>query len=382
MSISMYQSQVARLRGEIAKLEQKQGDERKHAAKAVDEAARIVGSITKHTSLTMATSKQRQAQTKRAKAAEHDKKAGKIGEDIARKTRSLDSAQSSLNRALDSQRRKDEAAEKKRRQEEQRHLKDVQRQQQRLDQQARTNRQAEIAHQRALTRETAERHRLHAESLSAAQLQSLPDQVTILLASAGPRDESRLDIAEEARDIEQRLRSSRHRDAVRLKHVPALRTRDLIPALNEHRPAVLHFAGHGSVGAELIFQDDDGNAKPVSVGAIAATVATVADDVQLAVLNACHSSDQAAALTAHIPASIGMAAPIDDEAARIFATTLYGAIADGFSIRRAFDQALAQLQLEGIPQEHIPQLFIADRANADEIVLVRPPGSIEGDLAA
>ena len=373
MSISMYRSQVNRLQGEIAKLEQKQADERKHAAKAADEAARIEGSITKRTSPTTVTSKLRQAQSKRTKAADHEKKAGKIGEDIVRKTRNLTSAQSSLTRALDSQRRKDEAAEKKRRQEEQRHLKDLQRQQQRLAQQTSASRQAELAHERALTREAAERHRLHAESLSNAQLQQLPEQVTILLASAGPRDETRLDIAEEARDIAQRLRSSEHRDAVTLEHVPALRTLDLIPALNEHRPTVLHFAGHGSRGAELIFQDDDGDAKPVSAEAITATVATVADHVQLVVLNACHSSDQAAALTAHVPAAIGMAAPIGDDATRIFATALYGAIADGFSIQRAFDQALAQLQLEGIPQEHVPQLFTADDLVADELVLVRPP---------
>jgi len=43
------------------------------------------------------------------------RKAGKVGDEIARKTRNLQSAQSSLDRALDSQRSKDEAAEKKRR---------------------------------------------------------------------------------------------------------------------------------------------------------------------------------------------------------------------------------------------------------------------------
>jgi hypothetical protein len=383
MSIGMYQSQVARLQGEIAKLEQKRGDERKHAAKAIDEAVRVEGSITKHTSASMATSKLRQAQRKRDKAADHERKAGKIGDDIARKTRSLQSAQSSLDRALASQRGKDEAAEKKRRQEEQRHLKERERQQQRLDQQARASRRAELAHERALTREVAERQRLHAATLSTAHLQRLPEQATILFASAGPRDESRLDIAEEARDVAQRLRSSEHRDAVKLQHVPALRTRDLIPALNEHRPAVVHFAGHGSTDAELVFQDDDGNAKLVTVEALSATIATVADDIQLVVLNACHSSDQAFALTAHVPAAIGMAAPIGDEAARTFATTLYGAIADGFSIQRAFDQALAQLHLDGIAQEHIPQLYTAAHADADELVLVRPPDrGTENDLAA
>jgi hypothetical protein len=204
-------------------------------------------------------------------------------------------------------------------------------------------------------------------------LERLPNEVTILFASAGPRDASRLDIAEEARDIAERLRASEHRDVVKLEHVPALRTSDLIPALNRYRPRILHFAGHGSEGAELVFQDDKGDAKPVSAEAITATVATVADDVQLVVLNACHTSMQAEALVEHVRAAIGMVTAIGDEAGRVFATSFYGAIADGFSVRRAFDQGLAQLQLDGIPEEHVPQLFTAQGLDADELVLVRPP---------
>lgn len=374
MSVSLYQGQVTRLQGEIAKLEQKQADERDRAAKAIAEAVRIEGSITKYTSPTSATSKLRQAQGKRSNAAEHEKKAGRVGEEIARKGRSLSSAQANLARALDSERRKEEAAEKKRRREEERHLKDMQREQRRTEQQAQASRRAELAHERALTREATERSQLHASTVSTARLRRLPERVTILFASAGPRDATRLDIAEEARDVGQRLRSSEHRDVVRLEHVPALRARDLIPALNQHRPRVLHFAGHGSAGAELVFQDDDGEAKPVGAAAITATVATVADDVQLVVLNACHTADQAEALTVHVPSAIGMVTTIGDDAGRVFATALYGAIADGFSVQRAFDQARAQLQLEGIPEEHVPQLFTAAGVVADELVLVRPPG--------
>jgi CHAT domain-containing protein len=388
MSVDQYRRRVASLEGEIAKLREKQADEQGKAARALDEAVRTEDSISKRTSASTMTSKLRQAQSKRKKAADHQKKAGRIGGDIARKLSNLESAQRNLDRALEQGRKKDEsaakkreAAEKKRRQEEARHLRDMQQQTRRLEREAEAARRAELAHERALTDELSRRTRF-AASVSVAELKRLPKKVKIMFASAGPRDQQRLDLAEEARDVQQRLRASEHRDVVELKHVPALRSADLIPALNEHKPRVVHFAGHGSSGDELIFQDPDGKAKPVSLDALAATIATVSDHVGLVVLNACHTSVQANALTDHIPSAIGMSRAIGDEAARAFAVALYGAIADGFSVQRAFDQGLAQLKLDGLPDDQVPQLFAATGVEPDELVLVRPPGDALVDQVA
>ena len=388
MGPDYYRRQVAQLEDQIAKLRVKQADEQGKAARASDEAIRIEGSITKNTSASMVTSKLRQAQGKNKKAADHEKKAGQIGSDIARKMSSLQSAQKNLDRAVEQERKKEETAQKKRdaedkkrRQEEARHAREMEQQRRRATREADAARRSELAHERALTDEVG-RRAYYAASVSAADLNRLPQKATILFASAGPRDQERLDIAEEARDVQKRLRSSQHRDAVELKHVPALRTQDLIPALNEHKPKALHFAGHGSDDHQLVFQDEEGNTKPVELEALAATIATVADWVQLVVLNACDTSGQAAALIEHIPAAIGMSTEIGDEAARVFAVTLYGAIADGFSVQRAFDQALAQLLLDGIPEEHTPQLFSAEGMDPDELVIVRPPRHGFGEAAA
>ncbi len=48
----------------------------------------------------------------------------------------------------------------------------------------------------------------------------------------------------------------------------AVRTQDLLQALNEVKPRVVHFSGHGSEAEELILEDDMGNSKPVSKEAI------------------------------------------------------------------------------------------------------------------
>ncbi len=388
MSEDSYRREVNRLSAEMAKLEKRQADERERAVKARGEVQRLQSSVTKYTSPSTAVSKMKQAQRKAEEAIGFDKKAARIGEDIARKARPLENAEKNLARAQEQARRqseqqqkRDEDREKKRRKEEERHAREMERQQRRLQQQAASERRAELAHERALTSEAGRRAQ-YAESVSRAQLERLPTKVAILFASAGPRDENRLDIAEEARDVQQRLRLAAHRDAVELKHVPALRTSDLIPALNEHRPSVVHFAGHGSEKGRLIFQDDEGKAKPVELEAIAATIATVADDVQLVVLNSCNSGAQASALVDHVPAAIGMSKAIGDDAARIFATALYGAIADGFSVERAFMQALAQLKLDGLSDADIPHLFTGDGVDADSLVLVRPPDELLGESLA
>jgi hypothetical protein len=146
----------------------------------------------------------------------------------------------------------------------------------------------------------------------------------------------------------------------------------LLQALNEHQPRIVHFSGHGERDGDLVFQDVEGNAKPVTPDAIATTVATAADDVRPAVFNACFSAEQADAVVAHIPVAVGMGRPIGDTAARVFAGALYNAIGFGYSVQRAFDQAVAALKLEGIPEDDTPELVCAEGVDPDAVVLVQP----------
>ena len=67
----------------------------------------------------------------------------------------------------------------------------------------------------------------------------------------------------------------------------AVRPDDLLQALLEVRPHVVHFSGHGSAAAELILLDDQGNPKPVSKEALVHLFRTLKDNVRVVVLNAC-----------------------------------------------------------------------------------------------
>ena len=116
----------------------------------------------------------------------------------------------------------------------------------------------------------------------------------------------------------------------------------------------------------------DGTTKIVTKEAITAAMATASDTIRLVVFNACFSEAQAASVVEHIEAAIGMSESIRDDAACTFAAQLYSSIGFGLSLRKAFDQAKAELLLEDILGENIPQIYVRDDVNLDNIFLVKP----------
>lgn len=347
MSEESYRAKLARLQKKKAELEKKKGDEEEKAAKLGAEIGRIEKSITPRTSPAMLRSKQRQMEGKKKKSVDHQGKIAKYEGEIAKVMSDLNNAQRHLNRAVASRQKKEDSAAKKRR--------DV-----------------DMRHAKALTRETEKQNRLYSERLSEEVVRKLPEKIKVLFFAANPRDQKQLRLDEEVRDITQQIRLSEYRDSVELHSRWAVRTSDLLQALNEHRPRVVHFSGHGSEEGDLVFVHEDGSPKFVTEEAMAASIATVADHVRVVFFNSCYSRAQAQAATQHVDVAIGMNDSIGDTAARVFAAQFYSAIGFGYSVQRAFDQAKARLMLESIPNEDIPELFVRVGLSADEVVLVRP----------
>jgi HEAT repeat protein len=203
--------------------------------------------------------------------------------------------------------------------------------------------------------------------------------ITVLVASANPLDTDRLALDEEVRELTAGLRGTPARDVVDLRTAWAMRPVDLLVELNEHRPAVLHFSGHGMADGRLVFVDTANNAKPVDAAAIASTLATAGDSVRVVVLNACFSSELAVSLTKHVDVAVGMDRPVGDEAARIFARVFYSALGYGHSVGRAFEQGRAALMLEGFDEHDTPQLAVKDGVDPFELTLVDRAGVLGAD---
>jgi hypothetical protein len=206
-------------------------------------------------------------------------------------------------------------------------------------------------------------------------------KIRILMLSANPAGTTPLQLDQEARAIETKLRAAEHRDAVELITKWAVRPDDLLQYLLQHRPHVVHFSGHGSPDGEIYLLDEQGSRKPVSKAALAHLFRTLKDNLRLVVLNACFSRAQAEAITQVIDCVVGMNQAVGDAAAITFAASFYRAIGFGRSVANAFSLGTGALLLEGIPEEGTPELVARQGVDPDQIVLVGAGAASPGKTA-
>lgn len=353
ISTKLYEDRVNRLSRQLSDLLKKEAEAHSRAAKLSSEAQRARAGIARTTSQTQRASKERTAQRKEKDSAEWRKRASSLRGSATRKETELVKARQALERERATIEKKEESKAKKSRKEE-----------------AANNREMERI-QRNITQE-AKRQAQYARSLTVNQLKALPEEITVLFFSANPNDMPSLALDEEVREITQKIRLSAHRDSVDLRTVWATRPLDIMQAINEHQPHVIHISGHGTNAEEIVFDDGHGRSKTVSKEAMAEMLAATADNLRVVIFNACYSRKQAQAVAESVEAAIGMNASISDDAARTFAAQFYSAVGFGNSVERSFKQARAALMAEGLPEENIPELFVNQAFNGDEIVLVRP----------
>lgn len=214
---------------------------------------------------------------------------------------------------------------------------------------------------------------LHKETRKAIdEIKFLPEKITVLYLASNPIDQQQLRLDEEARLIMEMIRKSEHRDSVNFETRWAIRPMDILQAINELNPTVIHFSGHGSDRDEIIFQDDNGLTKLVSKEAIVQTMIASSSDIRLVFFNTCFSHSQAKSVTEYVDSAIGMKTSIGDDAARIFAAQFYSAVSFGKSLKIAFEQAKALLMLENIPEENTPELYTTEGLDPEKIIIVKP----------
>lgn len=201
-------------------------------------------------------------------------------------------------------------------------------------------------------------------------LESKPSTVTVLYLGVSPENVDHLRLDAEARDIREAIRLSDNPDVVVFEDRWAVRQNDLLQALNETNPDIVHFSGHGAPDGSLVIEDLGGKALLVSKDAMASVIEATAERVRLVVFNACFSDEQAEKVLEHVDAVIGMSTSIGDVAAIAFARQLYSSIGFGHSLATAFGQARAALALAAPDEMATPQLHVRSGLEAHEIVFV------------
>jgi hypothetical protein len=338
---AMYRSSVARKREEIAKLMHSKAQEQTRFADLSKKAHSAIEAARRTTSQSTFKSKMNEVVRHERDAANISKKIADIEKKLAQKQKELHSEQIKLD--------KSEQADFKKRQE-----------LQERDMHSISSGMRSLAQEQCITRQEL------------ALLKAVPQKITVLFLAANPIAEQQLRLDEEARSIYEKLRLSEFRDAITFESRWAVRTLDILQAINECKPTIVHFSGHGADDGSIILQDINGSGKLVSVAAIAQTLKTASDDIRFMFFNSCFSKAQAEAAIEHVEGAIGMNDAVGDEAARIFAAQFYSAVGFGKSVQTAFEQAKAALMLESIPEEDTPELFLQEDMVAESFILVEP----------
>lgn len=186
----------------------------------------------------------------------------------------------------------------------------------------------------------------------------LPGQtIKLLFLSANPIDTDRLALDQEVRPISQHLRACRLGRQIQLIQRWAVQPDDILQTMNEERPDIVHFSGHGGITGEIRLADRNGLSCALDVSTLKRLFAVFHDSVRVVVLNACYSAKQARVISRLVDCTVGMSRDITDTAAAAFSSSFYRAIGFGTSVKGAFDQGVLSMCLEGFSAEHrIPKL--------------------------
>lgn len=352
MSVNSYRDSITRIQKDIVRLEEQINQETERQLRASNEAARILSSMSSSSNISFSTfqSKNRDIQRKNEEANNHYKRVIGFQKQRSSKVEEMNRNLKQLEYAEASEKRQKESYTKKQRDDENKHLKELTR---------------ELEKQRSIQREMR-------NSKFAIDLTKLPNKIKILFLASNPRDSAILQLDEEVREIGIKLRSTEYRDSIEFITRWAVRTEDLLQILNEVKPTIVHFSGHGDKEGNLYFTKENGEGKLVSPEKLASAINTMCETVQLVVYNACFSELQASMITLSLPAAIGMNAAVGDDAARIFAAQLYSSLGFGHTLQLAFDQARVALEMADIDEAHVPQLIAAVDVEPNELILVRP----------
>lgn len=192
--------------------------------------------------------------------------------------------------------------------------------------------------------------------------------VEILCFAADPLDGS-LQLEEDVRKIRRKVGTARHRRALRFDWHLAVRAEDMLDAMMEKRPQIVHFSGHGD-GQGLLFLGPDGQPNHVHTDALRTLFEMLGGSVQLVLLSACTSRPQAEAIRDVVGCAIGTVGEIPDEVAITFNAEFYRSIASGYSVQAAYDQACLLLSMKHYDFRKVTVLLVRDDIDASKLVLV------------
>jgi hypothetical protein len=196
-------------------------------------------------------------------------------------------------------------------------------------------------------------------------------RLNVLYLTADPDKAHSLRVDAEVRRVQDAIRGSEFRDNINVQYRPAANIGTLLDGLNDVRPQIVHFSGHGN--SHGLAMDNAKVEKPadesVSFDLLAKALAATDHQPRVVVLNSCHSSGARKALLKLGLIVVSMKTSISDIGAVAFAQRFYAAVAGGQSIKSAFRQGAVAVEHVSISEADTPQLFNPANINPASVKL-------------
>lgn len=341
------QDQLTKLKKQEGDLLKQQSATRTAAAKAREAANKKLEQARRTKSVSTVERLVREANRYEQEAAKQDGKAGDMGKKIGAIASKITAASKSLSQAETNLAKARDRDDQRRR-------------------------RTELAHARQVAAASRPQFMYPGAAVAAPK----PEPLRVAYLTASPEGEERLRVDREVREVRDAVKRALHRDLVVIESWPAATFDDVFNALNDQRPHVIHFSGHGSDDGLCFDGTDTDNPDGIDVnfGIIARVLQATDSPPTVLVLNACDSFEGAELLLDAVPVVVAMMDEISDVAAKAFATKFYAAIASGQSLASALRQGQTAIELlsgEGAT----PEVLARPRVDPQNIVLVTAPST-------
>ena len=172
----------------------------------------------------------------------------------------------------------------------------------------------------------------------------------ILYTSASPSNIDNLQVDFEFKKIKGALNAGSLRDQFELlSPLMAVTLEDFLKAKHVHKPAIIHFSGHGLQDG-LMFATSENVFQIVPTELLKDVFKGIEAYTEIIVLNACYSSSQAKVISDNGIWVMGMNVPVTDGAAIFLSEKFYGFLSDGQNAEEAFNNIKVLMELD-YPEE-------------------------------
>ncbi|MCP4442179.1 MAG: CHAT domain-containing protein [Aureispira sp.] len=182
-------------------------------------------------------------------------------------------------------------------------------------------------------------------------------KVNILMMTANPKDTAAIELNDEIDVIEEVHMRGTERSKFFFKPILNTKKARLLELLLRHNPQIVHFSGHGTGRAGLVFYGESGSADMVQGPELANLFKQFNTQISCVILNACYSEEQAQVMAQYIPNVIGTNNAIDDQVAIKFTEGFYTAIFAGKNYEDSFNLGIAHVGLHSFPEGGRPVFY-------------------------